>query len=78
MEFKNRIVMIGYGIVAQALLPLLLKHLRVSPANVVVIDFADREAALRRGSPRASASSVNASLRSVSRGCCRRTRAAAT
>ncbi len=47
MEFKNRIVMIGHGIVAQALLPMLVKHLRVSPANVVVIDFAEREAALR-------------------------------
>ena len=29
MEFKNRIVMIGYGVVAQALLPMLVKHLRM-------------------------------------------------
>jgi homospermidine synthase len=47
MEFKHRIVMIGHGIVAQALLPMLVKHLRVPCANIVVIDFADRRAALR-------------------------------
>jgi len=39
MEFKNRIVMIGHGVVAQALLPLVLKHLRVPCAKIVVIDF---------------------------------------
>lgn len=47
MEFKNRIVLIGFGVVARALLPLLIKHLRVAPARIVVIDFADREAALQ-------------------------------
>jgi len=47
MEFKNRIVMIGHGIVAHALLPMLVKHLRVPCANIVVIDFADRTAALK-------------------------------
>ena len=47
MEFKNRIVMIGHGIVAQALLPMLVKHLRVPCAAIVVIDFADRTAALK-------------------------------
>ncbi|HOF09420.1 MAG TPA: saccharopine dehydrogenase C-terminal domain-containing protein [Opitutaceae bacterium] len=46
MEFKNRIVIIGYGIVAQALLPLLVKHVRVPLSRVVVIDFADRAGAL--------------------------------
>lgn len=46
MEFKNRIVMIGYGIVAQALLPMLVKHLRIAASSIVVIDFADREAKL--------------------------------
>jgi homospermidine synthase len=47
MEFKNRIVMIGYGVVAQALLPMLVKHLRVPCAKIVVIDFVDRTAALK-------------------------------
>ena len=45
MEFKNRIVMIGYGVVAQAVLPMLVKHLHVPCAKIVVIDFADRTAA---------------------------------
>lgn len=47
MEFKNRIVMIGYGVVAQALLPMLVKHLRVPCAKIVVIDFVDRTAVLK-------------------------------
>lgn len=47
MAFKNRVVLIGFGVVARALLPLLIKHLRVAPARMVVIDFADREAVLQ-------------------------------
>lgn len=47
MEFKHQIVMIGHGVVARALLPMLIKHLRVPCAKIVVIDFADREAVLR-------------------------------
>ncbi len=47
MEFTNRIIMIGHGIVAQAVLPMLVKHLRVPCANIVVIDFADRTAVLK-------------------------------
>lgn len=47
MEFKNRVVLIGFGVVARALLPLLIKRLRVAPARMVVIDFADRAAALQ-------------------------------
>ncbi|MDD2763832.1 MAG: saccharopine dehydrogenase C-terminal domain-containing protein [Opitutaceae bacterium] len=46
MKFKNRIVMIGFGVVARALLPMLVKHLRVPPVKIVVIDFADRAAVL--------------------------------
>ena len=48
IEFNRRIVMTGFGMVAQAALPMLLKHLRVPPSNITVIDFADREPALRR------------------------------
>lgn len=47
MEFKNRILMIGYGVVAQALLPMIVKHLRVPCAKITVIDFADRAATLK-------------------------------
>ncbi|HWL17972.1 MAG TPA: saccharopine dehydrogenase C-terminal domain-containing protein [Opitutus sp.] len=46
MEFKNRILMIGHGIVAQALLPMLVRHLHLSCSQIVIIDFADREPVL--------------------------------
>ncbi|MBM3854944.1 MAG: homospermidine synthase [Verrucomicrobia bacterium] len=46
MEFKHTVIMIGFGVVARALLPMLVKQLRVAPAQVVVIDFADRAALL--------------------------------
>ena len=47
MEFKQKVVLIGYGIVAKALLPMLVKHLRVPAGNITLIDFADGGAALR-------------------------------
>lgn len=47
MEFTNRILMIGYGVAAQALLPMLVKHLRVPCAKITVIDMADRTAELK-------------------------------
>ncbi len=40
--FAGRILVTGFGIVAQALLPLLLKRLRVSADRVTVIEFAER------------------------------------
>lgn len=42
IDFNQRILMTGFGVVAQAALPLFLKHLRVSPRQITVIDFADR------------------------------------
>lgn len=47
MPHSRRTVIIGYGVVAQALLPMLVKHLRVPAGNLTIIDFADRAAALR-------------------------------
>ncbi len=47
MDFRGRILLVGFGVVARALLPLLLKQFRLSPSRVTVIDFADREAGLR-------------------------------
>ena len=40
--FRGRILITGFGIVAQALLPLLLKHLRVPCERIAVIEFAER------------------------------------
>lgn len=46
-EFNGRILITGFGVVARATLPMLLKHLRVPCHNITVIDFADRERELR-------------------------------
>lgn len=48
IDFDQRILMTGFGVVAQATLPMLLKHIRVPLSNITVIDFADREEVLRR------------------------------
>ncbi|HEU0138715.1 MAG TPA: saccharopine dehydrogenase NADP-binding domain-containing protein [Bryobacteraceae bacterium] len=39
VDFDNRIVITGFGAVAQSVLPILLKHLRISPRNITVVDF---------------------------------------
>ena len=44
--FRGRVLITGFGIVAQALLPLLLKHLRIPCSRITVIEFASREAQL--------------------------------
>ena len=41
--FDKPILITGYGIVAQALLPMLVKHLGLSCRNITVIDFVNRE-----------------------------------
>jgi len=45
--FDKPILITGYGIVAQALLPMLVKHLGLSCRNITVIDFVNRETLLR-------------------------------
>ena len=46
-RFDGKVVITGFGVVARATLPMLLKHVRVPLHNITVIDFADREEALR-------------------------------
>ena len=46
-EFEKRVLMLGCGAVGQCALPLLLKHIRVSPRNVTVMDFEDKRVATR-------------------------------
>ena len=46
VEFGKRILFVGYGAVAQCTLPILFKHMKVSPKNVTVMDFEDRREAL--------------------------------
>ena len=47
ITFKNKVLMIGYGAVAQCALPILMRHLKVPHKNITVIDFADKRAALK-------------------------------
>src|SRR5687768_13788894 len=47
VEFGKRVLMVGFGSVAQCTLPILLKHLKVKPAGVTVMDFEDRSAQLK-------------------------------
>ncbi len=61
LEFKNKILFVGYGAVAQCALPILVKHLKTPAKNITVMDFEDRRgdagavAQARRASSRASA-----------------------
>jgi homospermidine synthase len=45
--FEKRVLLLGCGAVGQCALPLLLKHLRVPPGNVTVMDFEDRRPAIQ-------------------------------
>ncbi len=47
VEFKQRVLFVGYGSVAQCTLPILLKHIDVPPKNITVIDFEDQHALLQ-------------------------------
>src|SRR5476651_1742625 len=46
-EFKNKILFVGYGAVAECTLPILFKHIKVPAKNVTVMDFEDRSAKLK-------------------------------
>jgi homospermidine synthase len=47
MEFKKKILIIGYGSVSQCTLPILLKHIKVPYENVTIIDFEDKRKSLK-------------------------------
>ncbi|HOW59840.1 MAG TPA: saccharopine dehydrogenase C-terminal domain-containing protein [Candidatus Omnitrophota bacterium] len=42
LEFKNKVLMIGFGSVGKCTLPILLKHIRIPYKNITIIDFADK------------------------------------
>src|ERR1700733_2834963 len=46
VSFKNKILFVGYGAVAQCALPILVKHIQVPAKNITVMDFENRKAAL--------------------------------
>ncbi|HZD44159.1 MAG TPA: saccharopine dehydrogenase C-terminal domain-containing protein [Methanomicrobiales archaeon] len=42
MEFRNKVLIVGYGSVAKCTLPLLLKHVKIPYENITIIDFEDK------------------------------------
>ena len=46
LPFKNKILFVGYGAVAQCALPILFKHVKTPAQNITVMDFEDRRAAM--------------------------------
>src|ERR1039457_4843220 len=46
LEFKNKILFVGYGAVAQCALPILVKHLKTPAKHITVMDFEDRRGVL--------------------------------
>jgi homospermidine synthase len=47
MDFRQRVLMLGYGAVAQCTLPILVEHFRLPLANITVLDFVDRSCVLK-------------------------------
>ncbi|MBU1038174.1 MAG: saccharopine dehydrogenase NADP-binding domain-containing protein, partial [Candidatus Omnitrophica bacterium] len=47
MDFKNKVMIIGYGAVGKCFLPIFLENIKVPLSNVTIIDFADKKSALR-------------------------------
>ena len=47
IDFHKRVLMLGYGAVAQCTLPILVKHFRIPLANITVLDFEDRAGVLK-------------------------------
>jgi len=47
IQFKNRILIIGYGSVSQCTLPVILEHIDVPKENITIIDFEDKSKKLK-------------------------------
>ena len=47
LAFPKRILFVGFGFVARCTLPILLKHVRVPPENITILEFEPDEAAIR-------------------------------
>ena len=48
IEFKNKVLFVGYGAVAECTLPILFKHIKVPAKNVTVMDFENRSEKLKK------------------------------
>src|SRR4051794_516187 len=47
VAFEKRVLVVGFGSVSQCTLPILLKHIKIAPKNITVMDFEDKAAALK-------------------------------
>ena len=47
VKFPGRVLMVGFGSVAQCTLPILVKHVHVPLENITVLDFEDKSGALK-------------------------------
>ena len=47
MEFKNKVLIIGYGAVARCTLPILLRHVTIPLENITMIDFKEKSQDLK-------------------------------
>lgn len=47
LNFPKRILFVGFGFVARCTLPVLLKHVQVSPGNITILEFEPDDAAIR-------------------------------
>ena len=46
MEFRKKVLILGYGAVAKCTLPILLQHVKIPYEQITILDFEDKEAAL--------------------------------
>jgi homospermidine synthase len=42
LEFRNRVLILGYGAVAKCTLPILLKHVKIPYDQITILDFEDK------------------------------------
>jgi homospermidine synthase len=47
MEFKNKVLIIGYGAVSKCTLPILLRHVNIPLENITIVDFKDKATDLK-------------------------------
>jgi homospermidine synthase len=47
LAFPNRILFVGFGAVARCTVPILLKHIRIDPKRVTIMDFDPNGPALK-------------------------------
>lgn len=47
MDFKNKVLIIGYGAVCKCMFPILLRHVNIPLENITIIDFKDKSKDLK-------------------------------